>query len=164
MDDVVLYEVSDGIAKITLNRPDQMNAWTGELSDELQARLGEADRDDEVVVVVITGAGKAFCAGADLGDGESGFLPVSADDDGRPRLWPYQVRKPIIAAVNGHAVGVGITFSMLCDVRLVAEDAKIQYAMVRRGVVPELASHVILPRVIGFSKAAHECHGDRQPR
>ena len=154
MDDVVLYEVSDGIAKITLNRPDQMNAWTGELSDELQARLGEADRDDEVVVVVITGAGKAFCAGADLGDGESGFLPVSADDDGRPRLWPYQVRKPIIAAVNGHAVGVGITFSMLCDVRLVAEDAKIQYAMVRRGVVPELASHVILPRVIGFSKAA----------
>ncbi|HBU75916.1 MAG: crotonase [Acidimicrobiaceae bacterium] len=154
MDDVVLYEVSDGIAKITLNRPDQMNAWTGELGDELQARLGEADCDDEVVVVVITGAGKAFCAGADLGDGESGFLPVSADDDGRPRLWPYQVRKPVIAAVNGHAVGVGITFSMLCDVRLVAEDAKVQYAMVRRGVVPELASHVILPRVIGFSKAA----------
>ena len=89
MDDVVLYEVSDGIAKITLNRPDQMNAWTGALSDELQARLGEADCDDDVVVVVITGAGKAFCAGADLGDGESGFLPVSADDDGRPRLWPY---------------------------------------------------------------------------
>ncbi|MEC9182545.1 MAG: enoyl-CoA hydratase-related protein, partial [Actinomycetota bacterium] len=68
MDDVVLYEVSDGIAKITLNRPDQMNTWTGKLGDELQARLGEADRDDEVVVVVITGAGKAFCAGADLGD------------------------------------------------------------------------------------------------
>ena len=154
MDDVVLYDKSDGIATITLNRPDRMNAWTGQLSDALQAYLGEADGDDDVVVVVITGAGKAFCAGADLGDGESGFLPVTANDDGRPRLWPYQVRKPVIAAVNGHAVGVGITFAMLCDIRIVAQDAKIQYAMVRRGVVPELASHVILPRVVGFSRAA----------
>ena len=154
MDDVVLYDKRDGIATITLNRPDRMNAWTGQLSDALQAYLGEADGDDEVVVVVITGAGKAFCAGADLGDGESGFLPVSGDDDGRPRLWPYEVRKPVIAAVNGHAVGVGITFAMLCDIRIVSEDAKVQYAMVRRGVVPELASHVILPRVIGFSQAA----------
>ncbi len=154
MDDVVLYDKRDGIATITLNRPDRMNAWTGQLSDALQAYLGEADSDDDVVVVVITGAGKAFCAGADLGDGESGFLPVTANDDGRPRLWPYQVRKPVIAAVNGHAVGVGITFAMLCDIRIVAQDAKIQYAMVRRGVVPELASHVILPRVVGFSRAA----------
>jgi len=154
MDDVVLYDKSDGIATITLNRPDRMNAWTGQLSDALQAYLGEADGDDDVVVVVITGAGKAFCAGADLGDGESGFLPVTTNDDGRPRLWPYQVRKPVIAAVNGHAVGVGITFAMLCDIRIVAQDAKIQYAMVRRGVVPELASHVILPRVVGFSRAA----------
>lgn len=154
MDDVVLYDKKDGIATITLNRADRMNAWTGQLSDALQAYLGEADGDDEVVVVVITGAGRAFCAGADLGDGESGFLPATADDDGRPRLWPYQVRKPVIAAVNGHAVGVGITFAMLCDIRIVSEEAKIQYAMVRRGVVPELASHVILPRVIGFSRAA----------
>ncbi len=154
MDDVVLYEKRDGIATITLNRPDRMNAWTGQLSDALQAYLGEADGDDDVVVVVITGAGKAFCAGADLGDGESGFLPVTANDDGRPRLWPYQVRKPVIAAVNGHAVGVGITFAMLCDIRIVSQEAKIQYAMVRRGVVPELASHVILPRVVGFSRAA----------
>jgi len=154
MDDVVLYDKRDGIATITLNRPDCMNAWTGQLSDALQAYLGDADGDDDVVVVVITGAGKAFCAGADLGDGESGFLPVTANDDGRPRLWPYQVRKPVIAAVNGHAVGVGITFAMLCDIRIVAQDAKIQYAMVRRGVVPELASHVILPRVVGFSRAA----------
>jgi enoyl-CoA hydratase/carnithine racemase len=154
MDDVVLYEKRDGIATITLNRPDRMNAWTGQLSDALLAYLGEADGDDEVVVVVITGAGKAFCAGADLGDGESGFFPVSADNDGRPRLWPYQVRKPVIAAVNGHAVGVGITVAMLCDIRIVSQDAKIQYAMVRRGVVPELASHVILPRIVGFSRAA----------
>jgi enoyl-CoA hydratase/carnithine racemase len=153
MEDVVLYDKASGIATITLNRPDRMNAWTGELSDALQAYLGEADRDDEVVVVVITGAGTAFCAGADLGEGEGGFLPVTADD-GTPRLWPYQVRKPVIAAINGHAVGVGITIAMLCDIRIIAENAKVQYAMVRRGVVPELASHVILPRVVGFSRAA----------
>ena len=154
MEDVVLYDKASGIATITLNRPDRMNAWTGELSDALQAYLGEADRDDEVVVVVITGAGTAFCAGADLGEGEGGFLPVTADDDGTPRLWPYQVRKPVIAAINGHAVGVGITIAMLCDIRIIAGNAKVQYAMVRRGVVPELASHVILPRVVGFSRAA----------
>ena len=154
MSQVVLYEVVDRVALITLNRPDRMNAWTGELSDELQLACGRADGDDAVSVIVITGAGRAFCAGADLGDGESGFLPSTSGDDGRPRLWPYEMRKPVIAAINGHAIGVGITYPMLCDIRIVASEAKVQYAMVRRGVIPELGSHVILPRVIGFSKAA----------
>ena len=152
--ETVLYEVRDGVATITLNRPDAMNAWTSQLSDELSLAMGAADADDDVRAVVLTGAGKAFCAGADLSAGESGFLAGGASAQEGPRLMPYKVRKPVIAAINGHAVGVGITYPMLCDIRIVSETAKIQYAMVRRGILPELGSHVLLPRVIGFSRAA----------
>jgi len=152
--ETVLYEVSDGVAVITLNRPEAMNAWTPQLSDELSLAMGAADADDDVRAVVLTGAGKAFCAGADLSAGESGFLSGGASAQQGPRLMPYKVRKPVIAAINGHAVGVGITYPMLCDIRIVSETAKIQYAMVRRGILPELGSHVLLPRVIGFSRAA----------
>ncbi|MFM8907591.1 MAG: enoyl-CoA hydratase/isomerase family protein, partial [Actinomycetota bacterium] len=115
---------------------------------------GAADADDEVRVLVITANGRAFCAGADLSGGESGFVGGGPTARKGPRLWPHQVRKPVIAAINGHAVGVGITYPMLCDIRIVSETAKIQYAMVRRGVIPELGSHALLPRVIGFAKAA----------
>ena len=152
--ETVLYEARDGVATITLNRPDAMNAWTPQLSDELSLAMGAADADDDVRAVVLTGAGKAFCAGADLSAGESGFLAGGASAKEGPRLMPYKVRKPVIAAINGHAVGVGITYPMLCDIRIVSETAKIQYAMVRRGILPELGSHVLLPRVIGFSRAA----------
>jgi enoyl-CoA hydratase/carnithine racemase len=152
--ETVLFEVADGVATVTLNRPQAMNAWTPQLSDELSLAMGAADADDNVRAVVLTGAGKAFCVGADLSDGESGF---NAGEQGRregPRRMPHKVRKPVIAAINGHAVGVGITYPMLCDIRIVSESAKIQYAMVRRGILPELGSHVLLPRVIGFSRAA----------
>ncbi len=152
--ETVLYSVADGVAVITLNRPEAMNAWTPQLSDELMLACGAADADDSVRAVVITGAGRAFCAGADLSGGESGFVGGGPTANKGPRLWPHQVRKPVIAAINGHAVGVGITYPMLCDIRIVSETAKIQYAMVRRGVIPELGSHVLLPRVIGFAKAA----------
>ena len=152
--ETVLYDVRDGVATITLNRPHAMNAWTPQLSDELSLAMGAADADDDVRAVVLTGAGKAFCAGADLSAGESGFLAGGASAQTGPRLVPYKVRKPVIAAINGHAVGVGITYPMLCDIRIVSETAKIQYAMVRRGILPELGSHVLLPRVIGFSRAA----------
>lgn len=152
--ETVLYEVADGVAVITLNRPEAMNSWTPQLSDELMLACGAADADDAVRVVVITGAGRAFCAGADLSGGESGFVGGGPTAHEGPRLWPFQVRKPVIAAINGHAVGVGITYPMLCDIRIVSETAKIQYAMVRRGVIPELGSHALLPRVIGFAKAA----------
>jgi enoyl-CoA hydratase/carnithine racemase len=152
--ETVLYDVRDGVATITLNRPHAMNAWTPQLSDELSLAMGAADADDDVRAVVLTGAGKAFCAGADLSAGESGFLAGGASAQTGPRLMPYKVRKPVIAAINGHAVGVGITYPMLCDIRIVSETAKIQYAMVRRGILPELGSHVLLPRVIGFSRAA----------
>ena len=150
----VLYSVDEGVALVTLNRPHAMNAWTPQLSDELSIALGAADTDDSVRAIVITGAGKAFCAGADLSGGEEGFRGGAASDHQGPRRWPHHTSKPVIAAINGHAVGVGITYPMLADIRIASETAKIQYAMVRRGILPELGSHVILPRVIGFSRAA----------
>ena len=152
--ETVLYEVSDGVAVVTLNRPEAMNAWTPQLSDELNLAMGAADEDDNVRAVVVTGAGKAFCAGADLSGGEDGFRSGSAGAQPGKRLLPFKVRKPVIAAINGHAVGVGITYPLLCDIRIASDSAKIQFAMVRRGVIPELGSHVLLPRIIGFSKAA----------
>jgi enoyl-CoA hydratase/carnithine racemase len=120
--------------------------------------LDAADRDDAVRAIVITGAGRAFCAGADLSGGgetfDDGSNPQRMTSDANPRVLPYDVRKPVIAAINGAAIGVGITYPLLADIRFVAADAKIQFAFVRRGVLPELASHAILPRVVGFSNAA----------
>lgn len=150
----VLYEVNDGVAVVTLNRPESLNAWTPQMSDELTIAMGAADTDDAVRAIVVTGAGRAFCAGADLSGGEDGFRGGASSTYDGPRRWPHQTSKPVIAAINGHAVGVGITYPMLADIRVASETAKIQYAMVRRGILPELGSHVILPRVLGFSKAA----------
>jgi enoyl-CoA hydratase/carnithine racemase len=148
--EAVRYDVDDGVATITLNRPEQLNSWTAQLGAELGDAMAEADEDDDIRVVVVTGAGRAFCAGADLSGGEFGGGKA-------PKLrvrWPYEVRKPVIAAINGHAVGVGITYPMMCDIRYVAEDAKLAFAFVRRGAIPELASHAIVPRVAGFSVGA----------
>ena len=148
--ETVLYEATDGVATVTLNRPERLNAWTAQLGVELGDAMATADADDDVRAVVVTGAGRAFCAGADLSGGEFG-------GGAAPQLrecWPYQVRKPVIAAINGHAVGVGITYPLTCDIRIVAEEAKVQFAFVRRGAMPELSSHAILPRVVGFSVAA----------
>jgi enoyl-CoA hydratase/carnithine racemase len=148
--ETVLYKTSDGIATVTLNRPDALNSWTARLGAELGDAMGTAADDDGVRVVVVTGAGRAFCAGADLSTGEFA-------DNSQPALrevWPWQVRKPVIAAINGHAVGIGLTYAMQCDIRYVALDAKLAFAFVRRGVIPELGAHAIVPRVAGFSTAA----------
>lgn len=150
----LLYSVSQGVAVITLNRPEAMNSWTPQLSDELSLAMGAADANDDVRAVIVTATGRAFCAGADLSAGEGGFLSGKGGKQAGPRLMPYQVRKPVIAAINGHAVGVGITYPMLCDIRIVADNAKIQFAMVRRGILPELGSHALLPRIVGFSRAS----------
>ncbi len=156
--ETVLYDVEDGVALITLNRPERLNAWSPQLARELTQALTDADRDDAVRAVVLTGAGRAFCAGADLAAGGDTFdddaNPQRMTGDSTPRLLPYDLRKPVIAAINGAAVGVGITYPLLADIRIVAADAKIQFAFVRRGMLPELASHAILPRVVGFSNAA----------
>jgi enoyl-CoA hydratase/carnithine racemase len=156
----ILFNVEDGIATITLNRPQAMNSWTRQVALEMEAALLACDKDDAVRSVVITGAGKAFCAGADL-SGASEFAAGGAEDEKArrrslafPNVMPWQIKKPVIAAVNGHAIGVGITFAMNCDIRFVARDAKIQFAFVRRGITPELSSHVIVPSVAGLSRAA----------
>ena len=157
--ETILLDVKDRIATVTLNRPDRMNAWTDQMAVELSDALTACNNNDDVRVVVITGAGRAFCAGADLGRGGKTFSSREERVEERrarhPReAFPWQIDKPVIAAINGHAVGAGITYSMMCDIRFVAEDAKIQFAFVRRGVVPELASHVIVARVAGLSNAA----------
>src|SRR5262249_22931747 len=131
----------------TLNRPEAMNAWNPRMAHEIDEALRQCEADDAVRAVVLTGAGRAFCAGADLSGGEDTFRPP--DRPARERaapLWPFAMSKPVVAALNGHAIGVGLTLPMTCDIRFVAEDAKLQFAFVRRGVIPELASHTIVPR------------------
>lgn len=150
----VIYEVRDGVAVVTLNRPDKLNAMTAQMGAELGDAMAEADGDDDVRAVVVTGAGRAFCAGADLGSGERFAAGWGEADRSLRAMAPMDVRKPVIAAVNGHAIGVGLTWPLQADVRYVAEDAKLSFAFVRRGVIPELASHVILPRLAGLSRAA----------
>jgi len=156
--ETILLDIEDRVATITLNRPERMNAWTGEMANELSDALGACNANDEVRAVVLTGAGKAFCAGADLSGRGDTFSGREGRGEARTRrrnhVRPWHLDKPVIAAINGHAIGVGLTYPMLCDIRIVAEDAKLQFAFVRRGILPELASHVIVARVAGFSNAA----------
>jgi enoyl-CoA hydratase/carnithine racemase len=152
----IRFEVEEQVATLTLHRPEHLNAFTGRMGIEWGDALARCDADDGVRAVVITGAGRAFCAGADLARGKDAFGEPRAElprPERRP-LQPWQVRKPVVAAINGHAIGVGLTLPMQCDVRFVAEDAKLAFAFVRRGVIPELASHVIVSRVAGLSCAA----------
>lgn len=156
-----LYEVERGIATITLNRPDRMNAFTMTMRKELIDLFGEADRDDQVRAVVVTGAGSAFCAGADLSGGGSTFdntnktsMSAHRDGGGQVALAIFRCRKPVIAAINGHAVGIGITMTLAMDMRVAADDAKIGFVFARRGVVPEACSSWFLPRIVGIAKAA----------
>lgn len=159
------YEIDDGIAMVTLNRPEQMNAFTFTMWKELVWIFGEADADDTVRAVVVTGAGRAYCAGADLSSGASTFdmeqwegteIPLSKhrDQGGQVSLAIYKCRKPVIGAINGHAVGVGITMTLPMDMRIAAADAKIGFVFARRGVVAEACSSWFLPRIVGIAKAA----------
>ncbi|MCP4006340.1 MAG: crotonase [bacterium] len=150
----MLYEVNDGVAVVTLNRPEKLNAMTALMGAELADAMAEADSDDGVRALVMTGAGRAFCAGADLGSGKN-FAGGWGDVERKyRRMMPMEVRKPVIAAINGPAVGAGLTWPLQADIRYVASDAKLAFAFVRRGVLPELASHVILPRLAGLSLAS----------
>lgn len=151
----ILVEIDQGVAVLTLNRPESMNAWNQAMAVEINDAMISLGRDDSVRAIVVTGAGKAFCAGSDL----KGASFTAGDNEHQETslflsTMPWQVPKPIIAAINGHAIGVGITYAMSCDIRFVAEDAKIQFAFVRRGILPELGSHVIIARVAGLSNAA----------
>lgn len=152
--DQILYTVDDGVALVTLNRPEKLNAMTAQMGAEMADAMAQADGDDDVRAVVVTGAGRAFCAGADLGGGDRFAGGWGGVEREYRRMMPMDVRKPVIAAINGAAVGAGLTWPLQADVRYVARDAKLAFSFVRRGVLPELASHVILPRLAGLSRAA----------
>lgn len=150
----IKLEERGSVAIVTLNRPEKLNTWTAIMASELSDAMYECDGNDAIRAVVITGGGRAFCAGADLSSGSGGFNSAGRKVSQRPPLWPYMMKKPVIVAINGAAIGVGITYPMLADIRLASEHAKIGFAMVRRGILPELASHVTVSQVAGFSNAA----------
>jgi enoyl-CoA hydratase/carnithine racemase len=149
----ILVADDGAVRVITLNRPEQRNAMTWRTHAELADAMDAADSDDEVRVVVLTGAPPAFCAGSDLSAGDHTW-EAPADARTRRGREPHEVRKPVVAAINGHAIGMGLTYPLQCDVRFVAEDAKLAFAFTRRGVAPELGSHHLLSRVVGLSNAA----------
>jgi enoyl-CoA hydratase/carnithine racemase len=149
----IRLEIDEGLAVLTLARPERLNAWSDAMEAEIQDALRESARDDAVRCVVVTGEGRAFCAGADLAAGGGAFRDRPAESS-TDAIYPWDVPKPVIAAINGHAVGVGITFAMSCDVRFVADDAKIAFAFVRRGVLPGFASHLTVARAAGAAAAA----------
>lgn len=172
--ETIRYEVADNVATITLNRPDRLNAFTSQMMAEIVAALDLSDADDEVRCVIFTGAGRAFCAGADLGAGAATFDfasgaggggPVRADgsidwsheavrdEGGKASLRIYDSLKPVIGAINGPAVGIGITLTLPMDIRMVAQGARIGFVFARRGIAPEAASSYFLPRLVGISRA-----------
>jgi enoyl-CoA hydratase/carnithine racemase len=153
----IRYEVTERVATVTLHRPDRLNAFTHDMGDQVIAAFDEADADDDVRAVVVTGAGRGFCAGADLaasgstfdrGDGEP-----ERDYGGRVSLRIFASRKPVIGAINGPAVGVGATMTLPMDVRLLSTSARMGFVFARRGIVPEAASSWFLPRLVGISQA-----------
>jgi enoyl-CoA hydratase/carnithine racemase len=157
----ILYSVEDRVLTITLNRPERLNAWTQTMQRELIEAFDMADADDDVRAIVVTGAGRGFCAGADLERGGETFDwkeraregDVPRDGGGTFTLRVFRSTKPVIAAINGPAVGVGMTMTLPMDVRLVAEGAKLGFVFTRRGIVPEAASSWFLPRAVGISRA-----------
>jgi enoyl-CoA hydratase/carnithine racemase len=154
----IRYEVADGVATITLHRPERLNAFTVRMADELIDAFDRLDGDDEVRAVVLTGAGRGFCAGADLGGGGATFSypqdgSVHRDRGGTVSLRIYESLKPVIVAFNGPAVGVGVTMSLPADIRLASTAARFGFVFARRGIVLEAASSWFLSRVVGISRA-----------
>src|SRR5215216_6574179 len=157
----IRYEVDDHVLTITLNRPERLNAFTPTMKDELIAAFDRVDADDEVRAVIVTGAGRGFCAGADLQSGGETFDyrargvedEVPRDGGGQVTLRIFDCTKPVIAAINGPAVGVGATMTLPMDIRLASETARLGFVFTRRGIVPEAASSWFLPRIVGISQA-----------
>ena len=180
--ETIKYEVSEQILTITLNRPEKLNAFTGQMQQELIAAFDAADQDDNVRAIIVTGEGRGFCAGADLSSGGNTFdraarggrtAPVKAngevdwsseavrDGGGRLTLRIYESLKPVIAAVNGAAVGIGVTMQLAMDIRIASESARFGFVFSQRGIVPEAASSWFLPRIVGISQALEWCYSGR---
>ena len=166
------YAVDDSIATITLQRPERMNAFTDVMMRELIDAFDRVDGDDDVRVVIVTGAGdRAFCAGADLGGGGDTFakggsdiqtsVGVPRDGGGMVSLRIFDCKKPVIGAINGAAVGVGVTMTLPMDIRLASDSARFGFVFARRGIVPEACSSWFLPRLVGISTAAEWCYSGR---
>lgn len=159
----ILLDIADGIATITLNRPDKMNAFTGRMMYEIIEALDITDADDNVKVVIFTGAGRSYCAGADLSSGGETFAKGGSDvqtKQGVPRdggglvsLRIFNSLKPVIGAINGAAVGVGVTMTLPMDIRLASDTAKFGFVFAKRGIVPEACSSYFLPRLVGIQQA-----------
>ena len=160
----ILFDVSDGIATITLHRPDALNAFTNQMVRDLKVAFDEVDENDDIRALVMTGSGRAFCAGADLSSGGSTFEKggsditdkggVVRDGGGLVSLRIFEMKKPVIAAINGAAVGVGATMTLPMDIRLASTKAKFGFVFAKRGIVPEACSSWFLPRLVGISQAA----------
>ncbi|WP_417518454.1 crotonase/enoyl-CoA hydratase family protein [Minwuia sp.] len=166
----ILYDVEDGILTITLNRPDKLNAFTEQMRVEVMDALDRADADDDVRAIIFTGAGRGYCAGADLSRGgetfnyaKRGYEPgeVVRDGGGVMTLRLYQCKKPVIGAINGPAVGVGSTMQLPMDVRIASEKARFGFVFAQRGVVPEACSSYFLPRLVGISQALDWAYSGR---
>jgi enoyl-CoA hydratase/carnithine racemase len=185
MFETIITDVADGIFTLTLNRPDRMNAFTPQMMAEMCAAFDMADGDDAVRAVIVTGAGKAFCAGADLGGGGATFdyakrpdqlkqgSPIRADgsvdyehpgvrdNGGKLTLRIFASKKPVIGAINGAAVGIGATMQLPMDFRMASETARFGFVFARRGIVPEAASSWFLPRLVGIGQALEWCYSGR---
>ena len=171
--ETIRLDIADGVAILTLNRPEKLNAFTGQMARDIIAAFDRTDADDAVRVVIVTGEGRAFCAGADLsaggatfdykkkegrgGAGADGDVDLSdesvRDSGGRVTLRIFESLKPVIAAINGPAVGIGATMTLPMDVRLASDAARFGFVFARRGIVPEACSSWFLPRIVGISRA-----------
>jgi enoyl-CoA hydratase/carnithine racemase len=179
--ETIKYEVAEQILTITLNRPDKLNAFNGTMQQELIDAFDAADKDDNVRAIIVTGAGRGFCAGADLSSGANPFDrdarrgpvkrlangavdysdPQARDGGGQVTLRIFKCLKPVIAAVNGPAVGIGVTMLLPMDVRIASSDARFGFVFSQRGIVPEAASSWFLPRLVGIAQALDWCFSGR---
>ncbi|MAN74082.1 MAG: enoyl-CoA hydratase [Henriciella sp.] len=174
----IKLEKEDGIAVLTLHRPDKMNAFTGKMMQEMIAAFDETDKDDDIKVVIVTGSGeRAFCAGADLSEGAKTFdydarassgeagrtdkTDIQRDGGGRVTLRIFESLKPVIGAINGAAVGIGVTMQLPMDIRIASDNARFGFVFNKRGINPEAASSWFLPRLVGISKALEWCYTGR---
>jgi enoyl-CoA hydratase/carnithine racemase len=175
--ETIRLEIADKVAVLTLNRPERMNAFTAQMMLDVTAALDHTDSDDDVGAVIVTGAGRAFCAGADLSEGaktfdydnrtdrpdkgEAGSEDRLRDSGGRMTLRMFESLKPIIGAINGAGVGIGATMQLPMDIRIASKTARFGFVFARRGIVPEACSSWFLPRLVGISKALEWCYSGR---
>jgi enoyl-CoA hydratase/carnithine racemase len=155
----IIYDKREGVATVTLNRPERLNAFTWTIQREMREAVSDADQDDSIGAIVVTGAGRSFCAGLDVEDlktiSKGGKEAKAGMPEERQAMFVYltELKKPVIGALNGHSVGIGLALTLYFDIRIAAESSKMSFIFVQRGLAPELGTSWILPRLIGFGPA-----------